>query len=242
LANRLGYSKNQVLRLLRTAEGFGAVACDPETGCYRLGPLLYELSHVAMRGMTLVAAAQDVLDDLWSATNETVHLFERDGLEALCVDRRESSRPIRLSAQIGRRLPLYAGACPKAILAHLPAEDRRAYYAATRLEPFTPRTLVDPGTLERDLADIRDRGYSVSDEDLDEGARAVAAPIFGRDGTVVGALSVAGPSSRMGSAELARYRPAVVAAARAISRRLGWDGADGAAARAGDQRSGGEQG
>jgi DNA-binding IclR family transcriptional regulator len=121
---------------------------------------------------------------------------------------------------VGEVLPLHATALGKAVLAHL-SDEVRADLLGDGLTKLTGRTL-SASALKRDLATVRERGYAVEQEEAVIGEAGVAAPIFDRRAAAVGAVGVAGPSSRL----LARGRePAVAAAvleaARGISRDLG---------------------
>src|SRR5690606_24072124 len=119
------------------------------------------------------------------------HLFMRVGDRALCVDKRDSTQSVRLVAVLGRSFPLHAGAVPKAMLAHLPEAEQEAMIAALPdLPRFTDKTVSDRAHLESLLADIRAKGYAVSDEDFDSAARGVGAVVFGEEGEVIGGISV----------------------------------------------------
>lgn len=222
LASRLGFNKNQVFRLLKTLQRRGFVEQDPQTDRYRLGTAVLFLAGHVQRGMGLVRAAAPVLDRLALETGETIHLVARHGLEAVMVDARESFHPVRLTARLGGRYPLHAGACPLAILAALPTEwQERVIRDLPRLPRYTSRTLSDPERLRETLERTRRDGYAISDEDVDVSARAVGAAILDRSGLPVGAISVAGPASRISLEQLHRYGERVRCAAAEIGARLG---------------------
>ena len=112
---------------------------------------------------------------------------------------------------------MHAGACPKVLLAFMPEHDRRDG-ARPRADPRSPRIPQSiPMDLERELEDIRTNGYGIGDQDLDLGAAAVAAPIRDFSGQVVGAISVAGPLSRVESCLRTELRRQVVNAAEQVS-------------------------
>jgi DNA-binding IclR family transcriptional regulator len=226
LSRRLDQTKNQTFRLLQTLVDEGVVVMDASTKKYSLGYRMLELGSVAQRSSPLVVAASPVLDDLARETGETINLGAlADDVSAICLDKRESPRMLQITARVGRRFPLHAGAISKLLLAHLPEERiARFFELACPLPRFAPRTRVDPDDLRAELAEIRRQGYAVSDEDLDQGACSVAAPIRDRDGRVVAGLSIASPSTRFGPAERERARAAVVAAGAEVSARLRGDG------------------
>lgn len=222
LSRRLGFNKNQTFRLAKTLEQYGLVEQDNVTGAYRLGIGLFSLAVNAHDGLSLVQVAAPVMDKLAQITGESVHLTALHHLEAVVVDVRESPQNVRLTATIGGRYPLHAGACPQAMLANLPDDLRQQVLAnLPELPRYTPQTIVDSREqLAQRLATIRERGYAISDEDVDVGARSVGAAILDRTGFPVGAVSVAGPSSRLSVHALTLHAKHVCEAADEIASRL----------------------
>jgi DNA-binding IclR family transcriptional regulator len=219
---KLGMERNQAYRSLKTLEAAGFIT-QGENARFELGPAASEIATAAARfhSASLLDVAAPLLDRISEETRETVHLFMRAGDQAVCVDRRESPQSVRLVSVLGRSLPLHAGAVPKAILSSLPAAERAEVLGRlAELPRYTGRTVLDAGQLERELAEIAERGYSVSDEDFDASARGVGAPVFAADGTVAGGISVGGPSFRVDESRLAHFAQLVRAAAEEITRRL----------------------
>lgn len=219
---QLGLERNQAYRSLKTLEAGGFVVQGADAR-FEPGPAASALATAAMRwqSASVLEVARPYLDELGEATRETVHLFVRAGDRVVCVDRRESPQSVRLVSVLGRSLPLHAGAVPKAILAWLPAKEQdEALRHLEALPRYTDRTVRDSGVLKIELAEIRERGYSISDEDFDSSARGVGAPVFGAGGTVVGGISVGGPSFRVSDDTLTRFAQLVRAAAGEISRRM----------------------
>ncbi len=219
LARQLGMTKNLAFRMLKTLESRGFVTRVGDR--YRVGMRAFLVGQLAVRELDVVRAARPVMQEVHDRAGETVHLAVLDGCEAVCVDRIESRHMIRLSADVGKRFPLHAGACPKVLMAHLPAEERERVIEQG-LPAFTGWTTTDPELLRVELAEIRSRGYGISDEDIDLGAAAVAAPIRDWSGTVVAAISIAGPLTRVELLLHTEYRDLVVGAAERISARLGY--------------------
>jgi DNA-binding IclR family transcriptional regulator len=89
-------------------------------------------------------------------------------------------------------VPLHCSALGKVLLAYGAAQ-----LAAAKLERRTDETITSESALRTDLAGVRARGYAVTDEELEPGLIAVAAPVYGYDGAVVAALSVSAPTTRM---------------------------------------------
>lgn len=118
-----------------------------------------------------------------------------DGAEVLFVDRITGNRHVEFYCDVGRRLPLHVGAASRATLAHYPSEffDQ---YAEGALPAFTHATLTTAQQLYADRESIRTRGFAVSQEDVEVGISAVAAPILNKRGEVLGAAAIANLSAR----------------------------------------------
>ena len=225
LGKRLGTEKNQLYRSLKTLEQAGFLETD-EDGRFALTPLLHVLSAAsAPRQQSVGDVARPYLDDLVAETRESVNLFVRAGELAVCVDRRDSPHQVRLASVLGISVPLHAGAVPKAMLAFLPQGLQEQVLAQLATLPrYTEKTVLDPNALQRELTQIRTRGYSLSDEDYDASARGVGAPIFDQHGEVVAGLSVGGPSFRVSDDDLTTFAQLITRVAMSVSRRLGYTG------------------
>ena len=224
LVKLMGIDKNQLYRSLKTLEQANFIAVA-EDGRFALTSLVHDLSAASTQPVekSVVEVAQPFLDDLAKTTNETVNLFVRSGDLAVCVDRRDSAQPVKLTSVVGMSVALHAGAVPKAMLAHLDETVQTEIYKTLPALPrYTAKTVLDTETLKRELALIKARGYSVSDEDYDASARGVGAAIFDEKGEVIGGISVGGPSFRVDKATLEAFGRLIVQAAGEISKRMGY--------------------
>jgi IclR family transcriptional regulator, acetate operon repressor len=223
IARELGLSKAVVHRILQSLTSRSLVRLDPITRGYRLGPGAIALGARALRDFDLRAAARPTLRRLRDLTGETTTLSMLLERSRLYLDQYESPREIKMTVPIGRPFPLYAGASSRAMLAFLPDQTVERVIAAG-LERMTSETILDPDELRRCLAATRASGFATSRGERQDGAGSVAAPVFGVDGEVTGAISVCGPVSRFDGEAVDRYVPLVRSAAAEISRSLGWDG------------------
>ncbi|HWP28904.1 MAG TPA: IclR family transcriptional regulator [Chloroflexota bacterium] len=221
LARRLGLHKATVRDILLTLHHHGLVERDPLTARFRLGYGLYAYVGALGEGSALPAVARPFLRQLMEQTGETVLLGMRDGERILIVDKEEPPRDLKISAPVGRRLPLYAGSFGKVLLADLEPAQLEQLLARRPPPAFTARSVTDPAAYRALLQQVRERGYAVDDEEYLDGVRAVTAPIRGADGATLAALTVVGFTTRIPDARLALLVDAVVAAARQISLRLG---------------------
>lgn len=220
LAQRLDLTKSLVFRIIATLEARAYISRDPAAATFSLGYRAAILGKRAEQQKALLLAAQPEMDRLNETTAENVNLLVRDGTQTLVIGTREGRHSMRLFAQVGRHGPLHAGGGSKLLLAFAPAEIQRKVLAG-ELTRYTPHTLVDAAEIEALLHKIRARGWHIAQDDLDEGAFSVAAPIRSAGGDVVAAISVAGALARFDENRRNRYLDAVTLAAQAISAKLG---------------------
>lgn len=222
IARQLDLSKAVVHRILQSLASRSFVVADPVTREYRLGTSAVALGARALRDLDLRRVARPVLRRLRDDTGETTTLSELVDHSRVYLDQFESRQEIKMTVELGRPYPLYAGASSRAILAFLPPETVQRVLDSG-LPPLTARTVNSPDELLRGLGPVRQQGYATSLGERQPGAGSVAAPVFNIEGEVVGSLSVCGPVSRFGGEVMARYAPMVVAAAGEVSRALGSD-------------------
>jgi DNA-binding IclR family transcriptional regulator len=221
LSRALGLKKATTHRLLASLRRRDMVAQDPITRRYRLGVKLWELGSRATSELEWMERAKPYLQRLTDETGETAHLAVLNDGEVLYIDKVESQHSLRMPSQVGRRLPAHCTGVGKALIAHLPADDLAAIVARRGLPRFTDHTMTDLDALARDLTKVRRLGYSVDDQEIEEGLRCIGAPVRDHSGRVVAAVSVAGPVTRLPTAEVPRIGEIVMAGARSISAALG---------------------
>lgn len=220
LSRRTNLAKPTVHRLVHQLADHGAMEISSQG--VRVGMGLFELGQLAARPRSLRDAATPFLSDLFEATGQTVHLAIADGEDVVYVQKLESRRGPPLGSRIGGRMPAHCTGVGKALLAHAPAEHLQALCEGG-LRRWTPRTVVAPGLLERELQRIRDTGIAEEHEESTVGVACVASPVFDSRGRAVAAVSITGRTHDMDTARLA---PAVRTAALGISRALREIGAD----------------
>jgi DNA-binding IclR family transcriptional regulator len=186
-----------------------------ESGGYRVGLRLLEVGARAPRSMTLLEIVVPIMQDLFVATRENVHLAVVAGHEALYLERVTGLQSIAVKSRRWGRIPLHATGVGKVLLAYA-EEDFVARVIAGGLARFTPYTIVAPGHLRRNLAEIRHTGVGFAHEEMTVGRLSVAAPLFDADGRAVAAMSIVVPTT----VDPQRLAPAVRTAALSASRRL----------------------
>jgi len=224
LSQRLGFPKSTVHRLLTTLEQGELVEQDPATEKYRLGIGLVRLAELVLMRMDLQQVAQPHLRALAEACQETVNLSILTGDDKVInIASFPSPRMVRNVGWIGREMLPHSVSSGKALLAYLP-KRRVERILAAGLPRFTQGTITDPAHLREELAQIRQRGYAVVREELEEGLSAVAAPIVDHEGQVIAVISVSGPSFRLTEERLEELAEMTREAAQAVSHQLGWPG------------------
>jgi IclR family transcriptional regulator, acetate operon repressor len=218
LSAELGLSKPTVHRMLAALESEGLVAREG-TGV-RLGSAVVTLGAQALAGSNLRAMARRHLEKLALESGETATLEIPTGNSMLILDEVRGGQLVGAHVEVGTQWPMYATSTGKAFLAGLPAADLALRARATRRQ-LTPATLVASEDLLSACGEARRLGFAVTQEELEAGYCAVGAVVFGPGGGVVAALSLGGPSERMGTKRLRELGATVVAAARALSQELG---------------------
>ena len=220
IAERLGLAKGTCYGLLRTLEQQELVEQEPETGKYRLGPMMLQLGNAfldnhELRGRSLLWA-----DSLASRVGESVRVGVLNGSNVLIVHhvfRPDNSVQI---LEVGASIPWHACALGKAIVAYLEPAAKAALLAGP-LTPLTGRTITDAQALSLELDDVVASGAATEDQEAIVGEAEVAAAVFGHLGYPSGAIGVAGSVDRLMSGD--QPLPAIVGAVRETARGLSRD-------------------
>lgn len=224
VSRELGLSKSTVYRILSSLQDKAWVTQDPETQRYTLGGNLLELSLSLLSKLDLRSFGLSYLSELSLATNETGMLSLRVGLERMIVDQVPSYHEVRHLGEPGKRLPLWCGAPGKVILAYLEESEIENVIESlgkSGMQVLASGQPLDIDRLREELAEIRNQGFTVTVGERIAALTGVAAPIFGRNHEVMGAISVSGPLPRFSPEIAKQYGPLVKQMASKISLRLG---------------------
>jgi len=206
-----GLAKTTVIRLVQTLEQSGLLWAT--SSGYHAGPGLWRWAHLAKRSWELPPETQRAMRDLAARYRETVNLYVLRDIYRVCVAQQESPQPLRHVVHVGDELPLWAGASSKVLLrdaseALLLRVARSSPYGDTHIKRL--REWID---------DAAGHGFAYSHGEREEGLSAVAAPVAGRSGTVVAALSLSGPTVRFTDDRVREFSKALREAARQMSER-----------------------
>ncbi|NKQ58902.1 IclR family transcriptional regulator [Amycolatopsis sp. K13G38] len=214
LSARTGLPKATAHRLAGQLVHWGGL--ERAGGAYRLSMKLFELGQRVPQRRDLREAALPYMQDLYESTHENIHLAVPDGAHTLFLEKVTGHRSTPIRSRVGARMPLHCTATGKLFLALGPPACF-ARVVAAGLTRQTPRTIVLPGLLRKELDRAQERGYGVQSEESEIGVAAVAAPVFDSGRRLLAAISITGSATRM---DLDRLAPAVRTAASALTREL----------------------
>lgn len=221
LVSLTGMPKTSVHRMVSSLEEMGFLSRDA-SGAYSLGLVFLEFGQLVADRLDIRKIAKPVMEELCREVDEAVQLIMRDGNEAIYVEKIEGTQTVRLYTAIGRRSPLYAGACARSILSFLPREEIEAYIKQTELISIGSGTITDPEKLLQEIDASVQNGYTVSYSELENYTAAIGAPIFNHKRQVAAGISIAGFEARFTEDRLPYLTEKVKDAALQISRKIGY--------------------
>jgi IclR family pca regulon transcriptional regulator len=227
LAKRVGLKKTNTWRLVHTLLRLGYLRQDSETRRFSPAPRVLALGYAYFDSLDLKQLAAPFLEDLSARVNELVNLAIIDHDELVFIERvKTSSQVVNVNLRPGSHLPLYNTSLGRALISEMPMPWLRQYMSRLREDPYAAKYIEDGGKkLLKTLSEIRERGYSVSDNERIAGLRSVASPIRDKSSEIVAAVNILVPSTRMSLAELKRnLAPEVIETAAKISAVLGHRG------------------
>ncbi len=201
LSNKLELHKSTVHRLLLSLICMGYAYQDEETGKYMLSFKVVELSGKVLSKVDLIAKVRPFIEELANACRETVHFVQRRGTEVFYLDKVAPLYPqesaIRMASQVGLSRPLYCSAVGKAILAEMKDDEVKYIWDNSVVEKKTEKTITEFEELQKELIEIRKKGYALDNEENELGVRCIAACIKNHNGIPNNAFSISAPVGRM---------------------------------------------
>ncbi len=221
ISRELGIPKSTIYRLIKIMIKYELMEQANEIRGYRLGIRIFQMGNIVKYQRRVGEIAYPFLVELRNITKETVILVVIEGHQSVVLREVEGIHLIRLTHDEGRTMPLHAGASSKILLAYLSAEEQDEIIQEG-LPRFTENTITDAIELKKELAKIRKNGYAYSDQELDEGARAISAPIMNFSGKVIAGISLVGPVQRFHEANIEKFILLVKEYGVKISKMLGF--------------------
>jgi len=221
LAHRVSLPPSTTHRLLSTLEKMGYVYQAGNLGLWYVGLHAFTVGAGFLANRDFVGESHAYMRRLMEQSGETANLAILDGTEAVFIAQVQCHEMMRILVKIGGRVPLHASGVGKALFAALPNEQVDAILKVKGLPRITAHTIVAPETMWAALKVIRHRGYSFDDEEHAPGTRCVAATIFDEHAEPLGAISLAGPASRLPDERIRQLGPAVAHTAEELTRKVG---------------------
>ena len=224
VARATGLTRAATRRFLLTLVQLGYVRNDGRE--FSLRPRVLELGYAYLSGLALPEIASPHLEELVARLHESSSISVLDGDHIVYVARVSTKRIMTVAISVGTRFPAYATSMGRVLLAAMSQEEFERYLARASFEALTGRTVTEPGTLREIVREVGGQGYALVDQELEEGLRAIAAPIRGASGGVTAAINVSVHASRVSPAQMrAQILPVLLETARLIEADLKAQGA-----------------
>ncbi|MFV0361709.1 MAG: IclR family transcriptional regulator [Suipraeoptans sp.] len=217
ISHELNLNKTTVHRSLNSLIYMGYVMQSKSSLRYRLGFKICDISNKVLNKIDIVKIVHPYLQELVDATGETVHFVQLDGDYAVYIDKIESTdNSIRLVSQLGKRLPLYCSGVGKALLADMSDDEIQKIWNESNIKALTPHTITDFNALKKEIALIKERGYSLDNEENEIGIRCIAASLGCSTNESSYAFSISAPIYRMSDERIEELRVHVLNAKEKI--------------------------
>jgi IclR family KDG regulon transcriptional repressor len=217
LAREARLTKSNVQRILSTLSALGYVTQEASGNRYVATLKTWEIGNKILQRDHILRAAAHVVKRLRLETGETAVLCSLDEMDVIYIDKQESENPIRLSCNVGARLPAYSTATGRVIVAYHSMEDRDKIIGLAQTDDC--RASFDLATR---FSDIRNQGFEISIGEYRLGVNSIAAPIRVSGGQVVASLALTGPDERLSEARMNEFRSPLLDAALSVSSTLGY--------------------
>lgn len=223
ISSLTGYPAPTTHRIVSTLVERDFLKQDPATKKLSLSTKFLALGTAVKQHLKLPDLARPHLERLMQETKQSVNLAIQDGDHVVYLEHVQSDYSmLQLFTKPGARVPLYCTGVGKAFLSRRTDQEVRAYLGRTEIRAGTSKTLVEPERVLEELATIRSQGFSVDNEEMEEGVRCVAVLVFNHKGEAVAAVSISGSAMRIASEKVRAYAKSVQKCALAVSRELGF--------------------
>jgi len=226
ISKNLLFPKSSVYRILNSLLDYSLIDRVEDTSKYRLGLQVLKYSNSFCNSFDLNQIAKPILKKVCIESNLTTFLSIWNNNRNICID---SVKPfqelnnVQLFVEVGKEIPLHCTASSKVILANQSLEDMKIIINKEPLFRYTQNTIIEPKKLIEHLLEIRKKGYSICDQEHQEGIKAIAAPIKNIKGKTIGSIAVVGLAQSISSNNLRKLTNLVIGSAKEISKKLGYD-------------------
>lgn len=188
---------------------------------FRLRPKILELGFSALSSLTFAEIAEPPMDDLAAEIGETCLAAVLDGEDCVYVARATAPRVVSVDIDVGSSLPAFAMSTGRVLLAALTDEELDRWLDEFRPSKYTDRTITSRARIKEDVIEVREKGWSIVDQEYEIGFRSLSVPIKDQSGAIVAALNICCPSPRVSLETMRReFLPAARRTAEEIQRSL----------------------
>lgn len=223
LAALLDVPKPTMHRIVRQLDAEGLLQREPNRRVYGPGPRLLNFALGTIRSSMRSAPRHAVLEALSAKVGETCNFGMITGNSVLYLDRVEASWPFGLRFESGSRVPMHCTSVGKLLLSVQTRRRRNEMIRATTLARYTENTITDPEALHRELDEIRERGYSIDNQEFLAGVVCLAVPVRDSKGSICAGVAISAPHARMSVTEALTHLPTMFEAANKLASHLGQD-------------------
>lgn len=188
VAVRTGLSRAGARRFLLTLESLGYVSKNGRL--FALTPRVLDIGYAFMASMPISARSQTYLNEVTVQTGESSSLAILDGEDVVYIARSMAQRILMVGIHVGSRLPAHCTSMGRVLLAHRSAEQVEEFLATAKLHPRTKSTITDREELKRELKQVKRQGYAILDQELEEGLRSLAVPVFDTNNRIAAAINI----------------------------------------------------
>lgn len=221
VADKLSVHKSTASRLISTLHKENFIRQNSNQQ-YELGFAVFELAHMLNDSLDLRLAAAQYLKNLNLKTNETIHLAVLDSGEVVYLDKKDSTRLVRMFSRVGKRAQPYCTGVGKALLAFLGEDELKKALNGISFKRFTERTIVTRDGLLKELAEIRRTGVAWDRGEHEPDIYCIAAPVFGFNHKVIASISISIMIKYTSIEDLSNFEKDLLEAAAFLSRDMGY--------------------
>ncbi|MCP4272574.1 MAG: IclR family transcriptional regulator [Gammaproteobacteria bacterium] len=205
IAARVGLNNKTVHRFLLTLEAVGAVS-RMGRGRFCLGMTLAELGNQVAIHRVLNEISQPYLEHMAKLYNESVQVAVLDGTNIISIAHIPSTHSLTIGIREGKHWPAYCTAIGKVLLADMDDTTLKTFLADCKYEKRTVNTITNATDFMAHISDVRAQGFAINDQESDLGMRGIAIPIKNKNGHACAAMSLSGPTMRLGMEKLHSLR------------------------------------
>jgi len=226
LSSRLLFPKSTVHRILKSLLNYSLVDQERGTSKYRLGLRILEYSNSFYNSFDFRQIAKPFLKKICLETGLNTFLTAWYNGRSICIDSIVPSRNANthLFVETGKEMPFHCAASAKVLLAYQPPDDIKRIINEKTLLRYTSKTIINPKKLEEHLSKIRHKGFSICNEELEEGIKAISVPVKNFNKEAIASITITGLSKRISSSNIKKFIKILINSSEELSGILGYKG------------------